>query len=97
MRDPNGSDGPYPRIYIASGKALPARVPEGKVIHVPYTDLLEANGVPKAAKDIWAALTKAGVPRYAQLVPIADEPGDAAVNYFVLKLMGYPDVKVLVM
>jgi 3-mercaptopyruvate sulfurtransferase SseA len=76
---------------------MPARLPEGKVIHVPYTDLLEANGTPKAAKDIWAALTKAGVPRYAELVSIADEPGEAAVNYFVLKLMGYPDVKVLVM
>ena len=97
IRDPNAAGGLYPKIYIASGKALPAKVPEGKVIHVPYTDLLDANGSPKAAKDIWAALTKAGVPRYAELVSIADEPGEAAANYFVLKLMGYPDVKVLVM
>ena len=85
----------YPKVYIASGKTLPARVPDGKVIHVPYTDLLEANGMPKAAKDIWAALAKAGVPRYAELVAIADEPGEAAANYFILKLMGFPDVKVL--
>ena len=86
----------YPKIYIASGKTVPSKVPEGKVIHVPYTDLLEANGSPKAAKDIWAALTKAGVPRYAELVSISDDPGEAATNYFILKLMGYPDVKVLV-
>jgi 3-mercaptopyruvate sulfurtransferase SseA len=72
-------------------------MPEGKVIHVPYTDLIEANGTPKAAKDIWAALTKAGVPRYAELVAISDDPGEAAANYFILKLMGYPDAKVLVL
>ena len=40
-------------------------------------------------------LSKAGVPRYAEIVCTAEEPGDAAVNYFVLKLMGFPDVKVL--
>ena len=25
-----------------------------------------------------------------------DDPGEAAANYFILKLLGYPDVKVLV-
>jgi 3-mercaptopyruvate sulfurtransferase SseA len=95
--DSQGTPGLYPKVYIASGKALPARVPEGKVIHVPYTELLNANGTPKAAKDIWAALVKAGVPRYAEIVSISDDPGEAAANYFILKLMGYPDVKVLVM
>jgi 3-mercaptopyruvate sulfurtransferase SseA len=72
-------------------------VPEGKVIHVPYTDLLNANGTPKAANDIWNILVKAGVPRYGEMISISDDPGEAAVNYFILKLMGYPDVKVLVM
>lgn len=95
--DPQGAQGLYPKIYIASGKALPARVPDGKVIHVPYTELVSANGTPKAAKDIWTTLVKAGVPRYAELVSISDDPGEAAANYFILKLMGYPDVKMLVL
>jgi 3-mercaptopyruvate sulfurtransferase SseA len=85
----------YPRIYLASGKALPAKLPEGKVIHVPYTDLVDAKGAPKPAKDLWAILVKAGVPRYAEIVTISDDPGEAAAGYFVLKLMGYPDVKAL--
>jgi 3-mercaptopyruvate sulfurtransferase SseA len=85
--------GPYPRVYLASGKALPAKVPEGKVIHVPYTDLVNANGTPKAANDIWNALAKAGLPRYAEIVTISDDPGEAAANYFLLKLMGFPDIK----
>ena len=55
------------------------------------------TSMPKDAKDIWAILTKAGVPRYAELVAFSDDPGEAAANYFVLKLMGYPDIKVLVM
>jgi 3-mercaptopyruvate sulfurtransferase SseA len=89
------AQGLYPRIYLASGKSLPAKLPEGKVIHVPYTDLVDAKGAPKPAKDIWTILVKAGVPRYAEIISISDDPGEAAANYFVLKLMGYPDVKVL--
>jgi 3-mercaptopyruvate sulfurtransferase SseA len=97
VSDPQSAPGLYPKIYIASGKSLPAKLPDGKVIHVPYTDLLGADGAPKAAKDLWNTLVKAGVPRYAELVSISDDPGEAAANYFILKLMGYPDVKVLVM
>lgn len=96
-RDPQGTPGMYPKVLIASGKSLPAKVPDGKVIHVPYTDLVNADGKPKSAMDIWNILVKAGVPRYAAIVTFADDPGEAAANYFVLKLMGYPDVTVLAM
>jgi hypothetical protein len=97
VSDSHGTQGLYPKVYIASGKSLPAKMPDGKVIHVPYTELLNANGTPKAAKDIWNTLVKAGVPRYGELISVSDDPGEAAANYFILKLMGYPDVKVLVM
>ena len=33
---------------------------------------------------------------YAEIICIADDPGEAAANYFFLKLPGYPDVKVLI-
>jgi len=87
----------YPKVYLATGKALPAKVPEGKVIHLPYTELVDANGAPKPAKDLWSILTKAGVSRYAEIVAVSEEPGEAAANYFILKLMGYPDIKVQTM
>ena len=96
VADPKGTQGVYPKVFIASGGNLPAKVPDGKVVHVPYTELLNADGTPKAAKDIWNILAKAGVPRYAELVFFSDDPGEAAANYFILKLMGYPDIKVLV-
>jgi len=96
ITDAKSTQGIYPKVYIASGKDLPAKNQNGKVVHVPYTDLLNADGTPKSAKDIWAVLAKAGVPRYAELVCFSDDPGEAAVNYFILKLMGFPDIKVLV-
>ena len=98
--DLRGTQGPYPKVYIASGKTVPATLlatgQDGKVIHVPYTDLVNADGTPKAAKDIWGILVKAGLPRYAEIICFADDAGEAAANYFILKSMGYPDVKVLV-
>lgn len=85
----------YPKVFIASGAAMPARAVEGKMVHVPYKDLLKPDGTPKAAKDIWEVLSKAGVPRYAEIVTVSDDPGEAAANYYILKLMGFADVKVL--
>jgi 3-mercaptopyruvate sulfurtransferase SseA len=91
-----GTRGLYPKVFVASGSTLPSGPLDGTVAHVPHTALLNADGTPKPAKDIWRALTAAGVPRYGELVCVSDDPAEAAVNYFVLKLMGYPDVKVLV-
>lgn len=96
IADPKITQGLYPKVFIASGKDVSVKAQDGKVVHVPYMDLLNADGTPKAAKDIWNILAKAGVPRYAELVCFSDDPGEAAVNYFILKLMGYPDIKVLV-
>jgi thiosulfate/3-mercaptopyruvate sulfurtransferase len=95
IADPKSTQGSYPKVFIASGENLPAKTPDGKVVHVPYSDLLNLDGTPKAAKDIWTILAKAGVPRYAELVCFSDDLGEASVNYFILRLMGFPDVKVL--
>ena len=96
IADLSATSGLFPRIMIASGKDMPAKAQDGKVIHIAYTDLLNSDGTPKAAKDIWKILSGAGVTRYAELVCFSDDPGESAVNYFILKLMGFPDVKVLV-
>jgi len=85
----------YPKVYIAAGAKPPAAVPEGKLVHLAYGQLLNSDGTPKAAADLLSILDKAGVSRYAEVVCIADDPGEAAVVYFVLKMMGWPDVKVL--
>ena len=63
------------------------------LVHLPAADLLTPAGQPKPASDLWGLISKAGVPRYAEIVVFADDPGEAAISYFVLRLMGYPDVK----
>lgn len=89
--------GAYPRVFIAAGATAPtAAAREGKLVHLPYTTLLNVDRSPKPAKELWSLLSKAGVPRYAELVCIADTPGEAAAMYYLLRLMGYPDVKVQV-
>lgn len=96
IADQNNTEGIYPKIFIASGKNVPANTLNSKVVHLPYTELLNEDGTAKAAKDIWNTLDKVGISRYAELVCFSDDPGESAVNYFILKLMGYPDVKVFV-
>ena len=95
IHDAESAPGIYPKLFIASGKEMPAKTPGDKVVHVSYSELVNDDGSLKAAKDIWTTLSKAGVPRYAELICFSDDPGEAAANYFVLKLMGFPDVKVL--
>ncbi len=97
IKDVSTTKGQYSKVFVAAGKQPIAGAPDGtsKVLHVPYTDLLNADGTPKAAKDLWNILTKAGVPRFAEIISVADEPGEAAINYYIFKLMGYPDVKVM--
>lgn len=96
IRRPTETQGLYPKVFVVSDARPVTRNLPGKVVQLPYTDVLRPDGTPKAAKDLWKTLSDAGVPRYAELVAVADDTGAAAVNYLVLKLMGYPDVKVLV-
>ena len=91
---PAATSGRYPRVYIASGRTMPAREPPGTLIHLPYPEFLNADATPRAASDIWRTLDKAGVPRYAEIVLFADSPGEAAVNYLIFRMMGFADVKV---
>lgn len=94
VTDPRAPGGAYPTVLLESGRTRAAA--SSAAIHVPYTDLLNADGTPKAAKDIWTILAKAGLPRHARVVTTADDPREAAINYTVLRLMGWPDVRVLV-
>lgn len=87
--------GVFPKVFIASGATMPTLKVEGPIIHVPQQSLITAEGQPKAAKEILAVLAKAKVPRYAEIVLVADDIKDAALNYVAFRLMGYPDVKVL--
>jgi 3-mercaptopyruvate sulfurtransferase SseA len=95
ISDPAAIPGLFPTVYIASGNQVPVNAGYPNTIHMPFSDFLDPNGAPKAAKDIWDKLAKAGVTRYGEFVCVADDPGEAAINYVIFKLMGYPDIKLL--
>ena len=94
VSDANSTRGDYAKVFISSGKATAARTPEGRVVHLPYNEMLNGDGTPKAAKDLWTLINKAGVPRHAEIIVFADDVAEAAVNYYIFRLMGWPDVKV---
>lgn len=93
--DPAGTRGEYPKVFVATGRSAPAVAPTGgKLVHLPAAELLAAGGAPKPAAELWKLIEKAGVPRQAELVFMADDVAEAAIGYFVFKLMGWPDLKV---
>ena len=93
---PESVNGIFPRIFISCSENESAKILDEKIVHVPYRDLLNSDGTPRVAKEIWNVLSEAGVPRYAELVCYSDDPGEAAVVYFTLRLMGFPDIKILI-
>ena len=96
LKDPRAARGEYPTVFVAAGRRAPSRQPEGKVVALPYSDLTDTAGRPRPASELWTRIDKAGVPRLAQVVVFADDPAEAAVDYYVFRLMGWPDVKVWV-
>lgn len=96
ITNPAAVKGIFPKIVIASTKNIPSKIRDEKIVYLQYTDLLNSDGTPKMAKDIWNVLSKAGLPLYAEIVCYSDDPGEAAIVYFILRLMGYPDIKILV-
>ncbi len=94
VADPGTRPGLFPTVYVSSGSTTAKRLPQGTVVHLPATAMLTPEGAPRPAMDIWTAISKAGVPRYARVVLFADQLGDAAMNYVIFKLMGFADVQV---
>jgi len=88
------ASGEFGRVFVATGRKPPQLPPVGRVVYLPYPDLLAAGGRPKPAAELWALIEKVGIPRHAELVFVADDVAEAAVGYFVFKLMGWPDLKV---
>ena len=94
VTDWQATRGEYPKLFLASGKAAAARVPNGPVVALPYTELLNADSTPKPAAGLWKRIDQAGVPRWPAGILFADVPAEAAVNHYLFRLMGWPDVKV---
>lgn len=96
LTDQKTEKGIFPRVVIDCGEKKSANTVAEKMVHLPYSNLLNNDGTPKKASEIWNILSEAGVPRYAQIVCYSEDEGEAAIVYFIFRLMGFPDVKILV-
>jgi 3-mercaptopyruvate sulfurtransferase SseA len=83
----------HPRVFVATSRQRPERGPAASYLQLPAASLLGADGWPLPAKDIARALTRAGVPRYSELVLFGERTDEAAIAYVVLALMGYSHVR----
>lgn len=91
--------GRYPKLIVDCGDVPVTKIPGDageQRLHMPVANLLLSHSGVKSAADISASLEQHGVQRYAEIITVARDPADAAAMYFILGLMGYPDVKVLI-
>ena len=95
VADPAATRGDFPQVFVATGRSAPTGALGARVVHLPYTRLLAEDGNPKPAAELWKLIEAAGVPRHAELLFVADDLAEAAVGYFVFRLMGWPDLKVV--
>jgi 3-mercaptopyruvate sulfurtransferase SseA len=95
IRDPQATRGEYARLLLAVGQTPPAQVSAaGKLVHLPHGSMVDGKGMPRPAWELYKLITDAGVPRQAEVIVFADDVAEAALGYYILRLMGWPDVKV---
>ena len=90
--EPRAAGLPLVFLWVGAQAPAPLALP-GTSVHLPYGQLLQANGQPKPAHELWSALSKAGLPRHARIISVGGEPSEAAVAYVVLRLMGFSDLR----
>lgn len=97
IRQCSDSRGLYSKLIIESGPKVSARAATAvseRCVHLSASTCFSPDGGVKSAAEIAAQLDAHGIDRFAEIVTTAKDPADAAALYFVLRLLGYPDVKV---
>ena len=88
------SDHPFSRVWVVSAEEVPPDVPVADYRHVPWTENLNDDGALNAAGVLWALYENAEVPYFSEIICYSDDPAEATMTYFVLRLLGYPKVVV---
>lgn len=85
----------FPVIYVDSGSKPVAKVPgAAKALHIPADQALDQNGL-KLSGELYDHFEVANkLPRDAHIVCISDDLADSVVNWFALKMIGFPQVTV---
>ena len=62
--------------------------------HIPWTENLTDDGQLEAAGTLWALYEEAEVPYFSEIICYSDDPAEATMTYFTLRVLGFPRVAV---
>ena len=88
------SDHPFSRVWVVSSVEVPTDVPIHTYRHVPWTQNLTTGGTLDSAGNLWTLYEDADVPFFSEIVCYSDDPAEATMTYFALRLLGFPRVAV---
>lgn len=84
----------FPRVWIACSKKVPGKMPVSEFKHIPWDQNLDRKGNLKNAGKLIKVYEDTGVLKYAEIVCCSDSVKDAAMTYYALRTLGYPQVRV---
>ncbi len=94
ITDPKDPSGKLPRIWLVASEGEPRNIPVREFKQVSWRENLGKDGRLKSAGELWTLYERAGVPKFSEIVCYSDSVPEATFNYFVLKTLGFPSVRV---
>ena len=95
LRAPDEQTGyPFSRVWVVSAPEVPDDIPVETYRHVPWAQNLTDAGLLESAGALWTLYEDAGVSYFSEIICYSDDPAEATMTYFVLRLLGFPQVAV---
>ena len=85
---------PFSRVWVVSAPEVPDDMPVETYRHVPWTQNLTDEGLLDSAGALWTLYEDADVSYFSEIICYSDDPAEATMTYFVLRLLGFPRVAV---
>ncbi|MGM0556089.1 MAG: sulfurtransferase [Myxococcota bacterium] len=87
-------DSRFSRTWVVASESAPSGLPTEDHVTIPAAEHLTETGTMLSAWDLWTLYDDAGVGKFTEVVIAADSVAEATVNYFALRLLGFPMVRV---
>ena len=84
---------PLARTWLVTSEEVPDDLPFDDYVHVPWSENLDEDGQLRTAGELWATYEDAGLSFFSEIVCYSDDPAEAALAAFVLRLMDFPSVR----
>jgi 3-mercaptopyruvate sulfurtransferase SseA len=85
---------PFSRLWVVAAEEVPEDLPVDSYIHVPWTSNLTEDGLLMPADALWSLYEEAEVQYFNEIICYSDDPAEATMTWFVLRLLNFPRVLV---